>query len=145
MYVIGSDPDSEKHGIAVYRNGRLVELLNLYLVEIRQKIDSLDGPVVFGIENVLHTNVVYRRNAKESKAAHAKVALSVGRCQQAQVELMRELDYRGVKCHLFKPQAGNWAESENRPMFDRLTGWKGSSNKDNRSAAFFGFLALGRT
>ena len=67
------------------------------LVEnIRQfKEQGLD--VMVSIENVLANNFVYRRNNQATKAAQAKVSISIGRCQQAQAELMRDLelmDYR---------------------------------------------------
>jgi len=95
-------------------------------------------PVLFSMENVLKQNFVYARNAKQSKAAHAKVALSVGRCQQAQFELMQWLDHLQIPYVLHPPQAGNWAK--NKPFFEKATGWTGRSNADTRSAAYFGFL-----
>jgi len=140
--VIGIDPDSSKHGVAIYESGvlmtlSLVETLDLYLMVERY---SSDLPVVIGLEDVKSQSFVYARNSKSSKAEHAKVALSVGRCQQAQVELERMLSRLPVTIRKFKPQRGNWAN--NAEQFKKVTGWTGRSNPDTRSASYFGFLAL---
>lgn len=101
---------------------------------------SSDLPVHIGIEDVKRQSFVYTRNSKANKAAHAKVALSIGRCQQAQIELERMLERLPVSIKRFKPQKGNWAN--NAAVFARMTGWSGRSNPDTRSASYFGFLAL---
>lgn len=56
------------------------------------------------------------------------------------VDLQRMLDHYEIPYVLHRPQAGNWADK--RPLFEKVTGWKGNSNPDTRSAAYFGFLAL---
>lgn len=144
MIIVGVDPDSEAHGVAVYQYGELTELAQMTLVQIRQWVAEQGEGVrlLFSIENVMAQNFVYARNAKSSKAAHAKVALSVGRCQQAQVELVRELDAQQIPYELHRPTGSNWAD--NKATFERQTGWTGRSNVDTRSAAFFGWLALSK-
>ena len=57
-----------------------------------------------------------------------------------QAEIMRELDSRGIPYELHKPSGGNWAD--NKVRFERVTGWKGRSNPETRSAAYFGYLAV---
>jgi len=142
MIVIGCDPDSDKHGIAVYRDGKLSALLMMNNVEI---VDTFLNPkshekTVFSIENVCANNFVYTRNNKGSKGVTSKIAMSIGRCQQAQKELMKWLESYEVDYVLHKPQKGNWAK--NKQQFEKATGWKLKSNEDTRSAAYFGFLAL---
>ena len=141
MIVVGVDPDSKAHGVAVFRDGRLVELLTCSLPSLRRWMDSqADVPMTFSIENVLAQNFVYTRNALANKAAHAQIALKVGRCQQSQTELMRELDDRGIPYQLHKPSGANWAANKTR--FQHATGWTGRSNEETRSAAYFGWLAV---
>ena len=144
-YTIGIDPDSEKHGVAIYVDGKLETIDSLGEVEIVQMVNDLrcnvTQDIVFGIEDVMANQFIYRANQKSSKAAQSRVGISVGRCQQAQVSLMRWLDHLDVEYRLFKPQRGNWAEK--KAHFERVTGWTARSNKDTRSAAFFGYLALG--
>lgn len=144
MIIVGIDPDSEAHGVAVYQFGELTELAQLNLPQIREWISAQaeGAKLFFSIENVMVQNFVYSRNARSAKAAHAKVALSVGRCQQAQVELMRDLDHAGLPYEVHAPTGHNWAKNKDR--FERQTGWRGRSNVDTRSAAFFGWLALSK-
>lgn len=137
--ILGIDPDSEAHGVSIWRDGKLCELQTLTTIQVYHNLRVCSTDVLLvSIEDVLKNKFVYSRNAKASKAEHAKVALSVGRCQQAQQELMNWLDYLGVKYVLHPPQAANWAK--NRAYFEKVTGWTKQSNDDTRSAAYFGFL-----
>tara|TARA_R110001592_G_scaffold332457_1_gene615841 strand:+ start:262 stop:711 length:450 start_codon:yes stop_codon:yes gene_type:complete len=141
MMVVGLDPDSKKHGVAVFIDGQLTELANLDLPALRRWIDGythLDRKMIFSIEDVQGQSFIYGRNVQQSKAAQSKVAMGVGRCQQAQIEVMRELDFRCIEYRLHKPMAGNWADKTK--LFEMSTGWKGRSNPETRSAAFFGML-----
>lgn len=143
--IVGIDPDSEAHGVAIYHDGALEELHELALpnlVTLLKNYHGLYGIQLVSIENVLANNFIYAANNKTNKALQAKVGLSVGRCQQSQQELMRWLDHIQLRYILHKPQKGNWAE--NKKQFERVTGWKKRSNKDTRSAAFFGYLALSK-
>lgn len=140
--VIGIDPDSERHGVAIYADGKLESLQMLNTVEVVRDVLQVWKEPLFSIENVMANQFVYARNVKSSKAAQSKVAMHIGRCQQAQVELIRALDSYGIKYVLHKPQSGNW--SDKRELFERITGWAKQSNPDTRAAAYFGFLALGK-
>jgi len=141
MIVVGVDPDSVAFGIAIYRDGELKALESWTLIEIRTWIAAQDGEMIFSIENVLANNFLYSRNRGPNRAVNEKTMLSVGRCQQAQAELMRELDHQGIPYQLVKPTKSNWA-NDNR-TFQRITKWAGRSNSDTRSAAYFGFLLAG--
>jgi len=142
--IIGIDPDAERHGVAVYESGILIDLCMMNSVEIINRFASVDSmrmaDIKFSIEDVMANQFVYARNNRASKAAQSKVAMHIGRCQQAQVELMRWLDHYEFAYALHKPQKGNWAD--NRDLFERITGWKKQSNADTRAAAYFGFLEL---
>lgn len=140
MIVVGVDPDSLRHAVAIYKDGQLAALEMKNLVEIRRWLDGFSGEIMFSIENVLANNFVYARNVQSSKAATSKIAIGVGRCQQSQEELMRELDDRKVPYILHKPTGQNWAKDKAR--FERTTGWMGKSNEDTRSASYFGWLAV---
>lgn len=143
--VIGIDPDAERFGYARYWDGELSILDNLAMPELIGKILDANAvsSVLVSIENVMANQFVYARNNQASKAAQAKVAMHIGRCQQSQVELQRWLDHYGIPYVLHKPQSGNWADK--RELFERITGWTGQSNADNRAAAYFGYLAIGKT
>jgi len=142
VFTVGIDPDSERHGFAVYLNGTLITCATTTTIEILKEQFPLmwHGVINVSIEDVMANQFVYARNVKTSKAAQSKVAMHIGRCQQAQVELIRWLDHIGMGYELHKPQKGNWAKD--KAMFERMTGWTGRSNEDGRSAAYFGYLAL---
>jgi len=139
--VVGIDPDSEKHGVAVYSNGVIHGLYSLCLPELMVMLKNgivCGDEVSLSIENVMANQFVYARNQHSNKAAQSKIAMRIGRCQQAQVELMRWLDNYGIPYVLHKPQKGNWADK--RELFERITGWNKQSNEDTRAAAYFGYL-----
>lgn len=139
MIVVGIDPDAERHGVAIYEGGRLTELDTMYLVDIFERFIDATG-VLFSVENVTANKFLYRRNRNSSRAVEHKVAMSVGRNQQAQVELLRVIEYMQHPHVLYRPTGRNWAE--NKALFEQRTGWAGRSNKDTRSAAYFGYCAL---
>jgi predicted RNase H-like nuclease (RuvC/YqgF family) len=136
--IVGIDPDSKAHGVAVYEDGKLVRLANLHAMDVIE----LRGPgVVFAVENVMENGFLYDRYKDHPYKVKVKIAMNVGRCQQSQLELTRLFDRFGCPHEPIKPQAGNWADDEDR--FKLATGWTGRSNHDQRSAAFFGHLLLG--
>ena len=141
VITVGIDPDAKKHGVAIYSGRELIELAMLDTVEIvtRFCIDKPEG-LMFSMENTQAASFVYARNVKSRELVNRKIALSVGRNQQAQAELQRWLDFYGVIYQLHKPTGDNWADDKAR--FERITGWRQRSNADNRSAAFFGFLGV---
>ena len=140
--IVGIDPDSDRHGYAVYKDRKLIVCASACTVEIIQNYLPDFNPLatIFSIENVMQNQFVYARNRKVTKAAESKVAMHIGRCQQAQLELMKWLDYYKIPYVLHAPQKGNW--SDKKELFEKITGWTGRSNPDSRAAAFFGFLAL---
>lgn len=140
LKIIGVDPDAAKHGIAIYENCQLTELAMLTTMQIYRRFKDDPTVLLFSIENVLKKKMLYKRNRKSSRLVEHRVAMSVGRCQQSQVELQRAIEEMGQLHVLYLPTVGNWAN--NRKVFEAVTGWKGDSNSDTRSAAFFGYKAL---
>ena len=141
--VVGVDPDSKAHGVAVYRSGVLSELTSMALMDVMAFISSEESvrtSIVFSIEDVMHNKFIYGRNQRSNRKVQDKIAISVGRCQQSQVELVRLLETLNIKYELHRPTINNWAN--NKSMFEKATGWTKRSNEDTRSAAYFGYLAL---
>lgn len=71
-YVIGIDPDADKHGVAIYKNGTLVDLRMMTTPGIIQYVLPLEPmggmSVVFSIEDVMANQFVYTRNQKQSSS-----------------------------------------------------------------------------
>lgn len=97
-------------------------------------------PLTFIIEDVCHTNAVYRgRYNGKPLAVQRKMGVSVGRVQQSQIELMRLLEFFEVKYKLIKP-CTNWGATKYKKEFELATGWTGNSNPEKRAAAYYGYL-----
>lgn len=142
MITIGLDPSSAEkgNGVAIYDNGNLVSLdmmKNVEIVRFLEKTIKSDH-VIFSIENVLAQSFIYGRNKTGKISVDQNISVKIGRCQQAQRELMWWLDDFSVPYVLHGPSKSNW--SKNRPLFEKITGWEGKSNEDTRSAAYFGYL-----
>jgi hypothetical protein len=147
-FIVGIDPDSKKHGVAVFNQGELIRLCTMNTPRIVSELipnlsvhaNATKSGILFAIENVLQNDFIYTRNTKSTKAAQSKVALHVGRCQQSLQELMAWLEHLKIPFVLHAPTSRNW--HDNKPLFEQRTGWGKPSNDDTRSAAYFGWLEL---
>lgn len=140
MIIVGVDPDSDRHGVAVYEDKVLTNLSMMTRNEIIDEFRYKD--CLFSIEDVCANDFIYNRNSQGSKKAQSRIALYTGRCQQSQAELIRDLEYYSMPYATHKPQKGNWAD--NKSYFEKITGWTNRSNKDTRSAAYFGYLEINK-
>ena len=138
---IGIDPDCEAHGVAIFINGNLDTLKSMTLVELMSVFKDLEhkNPVVH-IENVCAQNAAFKKKYVKNAAASTAISRTLGMCQQAQVEVERMANYYGIKVVRHKISSAWKDASIGRKTFETATGWKLRSNKDTRSAAYFGYL-----
>ena len=136
--ILGIDPDSKAHGVAVYVDGRLERLECLTLYWFMDAIDFYHGnDIEVHIEDVCANNSVFRGG--NGVKVQQSMARRLGMCQQSQTELERFIHHRGIK--VIKHKISKiW--KKDRKQFEKVTGWKGQSNEDTRSAAYFGWLGL---
>lgn len=146
--VIGIDPDSKKHGVAIYKDGVLHDLLMNDLMSLmdtlstNQKAIDFDSSIVVHMENVCGvSNSGFHHKRTDSVAVRSKKSENVGQCKQAQIEVERLCEYLSIKVvkHKISKQ---WKNQDGKKVFERLTGWTGRSNEDSRSAAYFGYLGV---
>lgn len=145
--IIGCDPDSNKSGFAKYKDGKLVELDSLPIINafyyFQQEYESCVNEGVkieLHIENLLGNRCSsFNWRHGQGKRVHAKISESVGRCKQVQFEIERIAEHFGIKV-VHHPVSSKWKNQGGKKEFERLTGWSGRSNEDSRSAAWFGFL-----
>jgi len=140
--IIGIDPDSKAHGVAVYIDGRLdrLECLTLYwLIDVLDFYNNTDNDIEIHIEDVCAMSAVFRQRQGSNQSINMKMSSSIGKCQQSQIELERFIHHRAIK--VVKHKISKMWKKE-RKQFEKLTGWIGQSNEDTRSAAYFGFLGL---
>jgi hypothetical protein len=145
--IIGVDPDSSKHGVAVYLGGVLRDLHSLELPDFVGLLEfyfAINGEIEIHIEDVTANNATFRKKFVKNDRAEKAVTRSVGKCQQAQIELERFVAKYELK--LVRHKISNqWKNQAGKKIFEKVTGWKGRSNEDTRSAAYFGFLGLNIT
>lgn len=140
--VIGVDPDSEAHGVAIYREKELIDLSCMPLMEFMGQIKlhkNLGDNIKVIIENVKANKGTFAKSFVKNAAASKGVAQGVGMCKQSQSELERMLDHLGIEYKLM-PISKAW--KKDKKQFELVTGWTGRSNEDTRSAAYFGWLGL---
>ena len=141
--IIGVDPDSDKHGIAQYIDGKLTGLYSFRLMQIPSLIDcarSNGCKIEFHIENVCANNSTFRKKGVKNAKANQAVTRGIGKCQQAQIELERLLGYYDVKVFHHKISKIWKSAQTGKKQFEKITGWNKRSNEDTRSAAYFGWL-----
>ena len=86
---------------------------------------------------LFRSNSCFHWKPRDSKFVKAKKSEHIGLCKQSQVELERMLSHYGIK--IVKHKISKTWKKE-KAQFQAVTGWKGQSNEDTRSAAYFGWL-----
>lgn len=145
--IIGIDPDSKAHGVAVYIDGKLEILKSLSLEQILFLIHVNPSPMMeedieFHIEDVCAVGAAFMaRDKKVNINVKLKMAQHIGMCKQSQIELERFLAHYGIKVVKHKISK-MW--KKDKAQFEKVTGWARQSNEDTRSAAYFGWLGTNR-
>jgi hypothetical protein len=149
--IIGIDPDSKAHGVAVYGNKGLsliqcMPLMSIMLLLARWAEDGMSFDIIeVHIEDVCANNAVFmkpKRSYSGKDLAEVKArSRTLGMCQQSQIELERLFEYYKIKVVRHKISK-MW--KKDKSQFEKITGWKSQSNEDTRSAAYFGWLGLNK-
>lgn len=141
--IIGIDPDSNKHGVAIYVNGKLNRLLSAGLFELFDVIKHLlsEHEVQIHIEDVCQINTTFSKSYVKNSRAQTTVSRSVGMCQQSQKEVERMAEYLCVPV-VKHPISKHWKSPKEGNHAMKKLGWNGSSNEDTRSAAYFGYCGV---
>ena len=149
--VIGIDPDSEKHGIAIYRKNALCELLSLNSIELyvhltqHEKTALSESRLVIHMENPLgNSSSAFSHSKSEPLSVKFKKSESVGRVKQAQRSVEQLAELLGIPV-VHHRNSNAWKKGTQAELFKRITGWSGRSNEDTRSAAYFGWLGCKST
>ena len=143
MVIIGVDPDSSRHGVAVYLDGKIYDIRSASLFELFDIVKSFCSlsDVQIHIEDVCAINATFGKQHVKNARSATTISRSLGMCQQAQKEVERMAEYVGVP--VFKhPISKNWKESAAGSRALAKIGWHKSSNEDSRSAAYFGYLGV---
>lgn len=138
--VVSIDPGTEKSGVAIFHDGEIHNLLSMSMPELTEYIRMTNAHYV--IEDVEAIKTIYKRNRKANTGSGLQVAQSVGLVKATGRHLIEFLNWYGRSHTKLKPIKGNWGTMKTDPgkraLAQRL-GWTKGSNKDTRSAAFFGW------
>lgn len=144
--IIGIDPDSKAHGVAIYEEGKLVTLRSLNLLDLYDLFrfeydkEQKNRLVEIHLEDVNGVSASFgARNKKANIDVKLKLAQHIGMCKQSQIEVERLAHYLGVRVVKHKISK-MW--KKDKAQFKRVTGWESQSNEDTRSAAYFGWLGI---
>lgn len=139
--VIGIDPDSKAHGVSIYVNGNLDKLKSMPTIELYREVDYIvsSGKAYYYQISAQIEDVKARRAAWHGGGVGG--AIDVGKCHQAQTEAERVFEYFNISITKHKISK-TWKSQAGKKQFQLATGWKGKSNEDTRSAAYFGYLGL---
>lgn len=145
--VIGIDPDADKNGVAIFIDGHLSELkslatLQIYYMLMQLNHDKKVSSLLVAIEDVKSRGATFSR--EDRKGGHKvmnKIAQNVGQCKHAQTEVERCCEMLEVEIKHFAPSKA-FKEGSQIDLFKQMTKYKGKSNADQRSAAYFGLLGL---
>ena len=137
------DPDSNRHGVAIYINGVLNRCcswqLNNFIGFMQQ---NKHEKILFCIEDVCANNAAFKKSGVKNAKAATAINRSIGKCQQAQVELERIIiAFSDNEIRHFKISK-MWKSQLGKKQFEKVTGWTGRSNEDTRSSAWFGYLGV---
>ena len=146
--IIGCDPDSDKSGWAVVKNGKLITVTCKSLVEIFEYFNGCKNhdKIELHIENVNGISAAFNaRDKKSPLSVKLKMAQHVGMCKQAQIEIERIAEHFGVKV-VRHPVSKMWKDSKTgKAALKETFGYDGQSNEDTRSAAWFAYVGLRAT
>lgn len=131
--IIGIDPDLDKSGIAILSDGYL-ELKTLCFVDtINLFIDHQDNIKKVVIEAGWLNKISNFHHFVGSKQAGEKIAKNVGENHATGKLLVQIAESLGLKVVLTKPTKRT--AKKNAKEFNRITGWKGTTNQEERDAA----------
>ena len=144
--IVGIDPDSNKSGLAIFENGKIIECCSMCLYDLFVLFSELEHEVSRGYCVEIHIEDLcaishngFNVRSKDNISVKMKKAEHVGRCKQVQIEIEKVAKYYGLK--LIKHKVCS-AWKKDKEMFHRITNWNGTSNEDSRSAAYFAYCGV---
>jgi len=137
MKYIGIDPDLHKNGMAIIEDGEFTRLTVISFPSLCELFEMhvMDKGVLFVIEDVnKHKPTFYR--GKMSPSVMNNISQKVGMVKGVGTKIIEMLQHYHCNYVLVPPIKGMLKKTkDDRALFERLTGWTGRSNPDNRDAA----------
>jgi len=144
-YIIGIDPDSEKYGVAIIKNGVLVTVRSMCITDLVPMLAELseNASVEVNIEDLCAIKASsFNHSSRDRPAVRYKKSEHVGMCKQAQKVVEKFCEVYGIAVRKHKVSK-MWKDSKKgRAALKSVFGWDKESNEDSRSAAYFAWLGM---
>lgn len=128
--IVGIDPDLVKSGVAIVKDGKLVDLMLLDFFELitlfAEHEDEIKKVVVEAGWLIAKSNW---HGVGKNKAVCERIAKSVGENHATGKLIAHMAERMGLKVQLLKPHG-----KKNAEQFKRMTGWQGRTNQETRDA-----------
>lgn len=134
--IVGIDPDVDRSGVAVAINGKITELHNYDFWQLYGWLMSEPIDKVYIEAGWLNKTKNY--HGAKNKAIAAKIGADVGANHQMGKLIEKSCKDIKIDYELIKPTQ---AKIKDQKLFNKLTGWEGRTNQEQRDAAM---LILGR-
>ena len=133
---IGIDPDLVKSGVALVRDGKLMELHTLAFPQLLEFAQAFKESAVFIVEDVEYDKTTYFRPGANA-ATMRNIAQKVGMVKGTARQLVHCLEYMGCTVKKINPLRGPVKKKAKKDAayFNKTFGWAGGSNEDKRDAA----------
>ena len=142
MITIGIDPDMIASGVAVTTGKTISRLQSVKLPNLIATIQAIGSPgeVVIKLENPEANGSVFGRDlngAVNKRAVRDAIAMRVGKVMATTHHVHEMLVAAGYEVRLIKPLSGpiKRQAKTDAAYFNKVTGWTGRSNQDQRDAA----------
>lgn len=142
MIIIGIDPDMIASGVAVASGKTLQQLQNVKLPNLIATVQAIGAPgdVVVKLENPAANKTVFTRDiagARNQRAVKDAIAMKVGKVIATTHHIRELLESAGYTVKMVTPLKGPLKRQakDDAAYFNKVTGWTGRSNQDQRDAA----------
>lgn len=142
MITIGIDPDMIASGFAVVNGKQITNLHSVKLPNLIAAVQAIGAPgeVVIKLENPEANKVVFSRaitGAKNQRAVKDVIAMKVGKVMATAHHIKELLESCGYAVKMVTPLKGQLKRQakDDAEYFNKITGWTGRSNQDQRDAA----------
>lgn len=138
MIIVAIDPDLKASGVAVVSGTTIGQLKNVRFCEMLEFLAQFDKErVLVKLEDVGANKGLFAAQSNKNKAVSIRVATNVGQVI-AVARLMHEmLEHAGYTVKMVRPIRGpmKMQAKTDAAYFNKITGWTGKSNADQRDAA----------
>lgn len=142
MITIGIDPDMIASGFAVATGKSITRLQSVRLPQLVAAVQMIGAPgeVVIKLENPEANKVMFARSitgAKNQRAVKDAIAMKVGKVMATAHHIRELLESHGYAVKMVTPLKGPLKRQakDDAEYFNKVTGWTGRSNQDQRDAA----------